>query len=111
MQMAIVPEPGIVLRFSTQISAGKNFFGNPLSGGDHVYDPTCTRRRSTGRCLVGGIQRHVDDLPPPAPYLVPIGSDVMSVPRQRSQRRAYLNVVDQSIPVPLPSRTAALDNA
>ena len=32
-----VPQPGIVLRFSTDISTGKNLFGKPLSGGDQAF--------------------------------------------------------------------------
>ncbi|MBE7501796.1 MAG: hypothetical protein HS113_16120 [Verrucomicrobiales bacterium] len=33
-------EPGLVLRFSTRVVAGQNFFGHPLSGGDHAFDPS-----------------------------------------------------------------------
>ncbi|MFT5471887.1 MAG: hypothetical protein ACI856_000201, partial [Kiritimatiellia bacterium] len=47
---AHVAQPGLVLSFSTEINAGKNFFGHPLSGADHAYDPTvyATKVRSVG---------------------------------------------------------------
>jgi hypothetical protein len=55
----------------------------------------------------------LSDLPAtPRVYLVPIGSDVMSVPTSSDPNVVRIwKVVDQSIPVPLPARTAALDNS
>jgi hypothetical protein len=34
------PQPGLVIEFKTEITAGKNFFGWPLSGGDNAYNPS-----------------------------------------------------------------------
>ena len=31
------PQPGIVIRFSSEINNGVNFFGRPLAAGDHAY--------------------------------------------------------------------------
>ena len=51
-----VKEPALVLRFSTQIMAGKNVFGWPLSGGDHYYDPSLfVTKDSVRRDLVLGL--------------------------------------------------------
>jgi hypothetical protein len=110
-----VPQPGLVFRFSTQISAGKNFFGKPLSGGDHSYDPShyATKVRAVGVWFSDYLSESVlDDLPAaPRIYLVPIGTDVMSVPSSPDPNVVRLwKVVDQRIPPPVPASTAALDN-
>ncbi len=111
-----LPEPGIVLRFGTEIAAGKNFFGKPLSGGDHAYDPSlyATKIQSVGIWFSDYLSASVlGDLPAtPRVYLVPIGSDIMSVPTSTDPNVVRIwHVVDQSIPIPIPARAAALDIA
>jgi hypothetical protein len=114
-----VPEPGLVLRFSTKIMAGQNLFGRPLSGADHAFDPThfATKIVSVGVWL--------SDIPidpdlnnwfnqisaTPRVYLIPIGNDTMSVPTSPDPNKVRVwKVVDQRIPDPIPSINSSLDN-
>jgi hypothetical protein len=106
-----VKEPGIVLRFSTQIQAGHNMFGKPLAGGDHAFDPThfATKIQSAGVWFSDYLSGDVlNDLPAtPRVYLVPIGNDIMSVPTSSNPEHVRIwKVLDQSIPVPLPATSA-----
>ncbi|MCL1919542.1 MAG: hypothetical protein FWG50_00465 [Kiritimatiellaeota bacterium] len=100
-------EPGIVLRFSTQVKSGNNVFGNPLAGGDHAYDPSvyATRIRSVGVWFSGYLAEDVlsDLSATPRVYLIPTGADIMSIPNAASpdQTRVW-NVLDQVIPLPVP---------
>jgi len=102
-----VAEPGIVLRFSSTITSGKNFFGHPLAGGDHAYDPSvyATRIRSVGVWFSDYLSTDVltDLSAAPRVYLIPTGADVMSIPNASSPTKTRVwNVVDQVIPVPFP---------
>jgi hypothetical protein len=111
-----VKQPGIVLRFGTQIRAGENFFGHPLSGADHAYDPSnfATKIRSVGVWFSDYRSKNVlsDLAETPRVYLVPTGVDVMRIPTSNDTRFLRIwNVVDQRIPVPWPSTTADLDQA
>ena len=108
-------EPGLVLRFGSQIIAGKNFFGKPLSGGDHIYDPAhyTTKIQSVGVWLADYQSGSVlTDLPAtPRLYLVPAGLDIMSVPNSDDPAKIRLwKVLDQRIPVPIPALNAQLDS-
>jgi len=109
-------EPGIVVRFGTSIIAGRNVFGRPLGGGDHAYDSSlfATKIRSVGVWFSNYRTDDVlDDLPEaPRVYLIPVGSDVMSIANSATPDKVRIwNVVDQQVPVPLPSVTAALDRS
>ncbi len=110
-----VAEPGIILRFSTRVMAGQNFFGNPLSGADHAYDPShyATKIRSVGVWFSDYLSESVlDDLPAtPRVYLIPVGLDVMSIPTSDDPSLVRLwKVVDQRVPVPVPATSAVLDD-
>jgi hypothetical protein len=110
-----IPQPGLVLRFGTEVTAGKNFFGRPLSGADHAYDPSnfSTKVRSVG---VWFSRYRSDDVlndlaETPRVYLVPVGLDIMSIPTSQNPSRVRVwNEVDQRIPLPLPASTPELDN-
>ncbi len=109
-------EPGLVLRFSTSILAGQNVFGKPLSGGDHAYDPSvfATKIRGVGVWFANYLSEDVlNDLPQaPRVYLFPVGADVMSIANSATPDKVRLwNVIDQQIPVPLPSVNSALDRS
>lgn len=109
-------EPGLVLRFGTSILAGDNVFGRPLSGGDHAYDPSvfATKIRSVGVWFSDYLSGDVlNDLPQaPRVYLIPVGSDVMSIANAATPDQVrYWNVVDQHVPVPLPALAADLDRS
>ena len=47
--------PGLILEFSTTISPGYNFFGQPLAGGDSVFSETsfATKIRASGVAFTG----------------------------------------------------------
>jgi len=101
-----VPEPGLVVDFSSMIMAGKNFFGLPLSGGDNAYDPTnfSTKVSSVGAWFEGyvseGFSTGLSETP--RIYLVPVGSDVMMYPSDANLGVRMWKVLDQKIPVPFP---------
>lgn len=112
----VAVEPGIVLRFGTTITAGQNFFGHPLSGGDHAYDPSvfANKIRAVGVWFSDYLSDDVlNDLPQaPRVYLIPVGSDIMSIANSPTPDKVRMwKVVDQQIPIPLPSLTAALDRS
>jgi hypothetical protein len=106
-------EPGIVVRFATQVSAGNNVFGHPLAGGDHAYDPSvyANRIRSVGVWFSNYQSTDVlNDLSAaPRVYLIPTGADVMSIPNASTPDQVRVwNVVDQAIPVPVTGIDAKL---
>ena len=109
-------EPGIVLRFGTTITAGQNAFGRPLSGGDHAYDPSvfANKIRSVGVWFSDYLSDDIlNDLPQaPRVYLFPVGADIMSIANSPTPDRVRVwNILDQQIPVPVPSVTANLDRS
>jgi len=111
-----VAEPGLVLRFGTEVIAGRNFFGHPLSGGDHAYDPSvfATKIRSIGVWFSDYLSGNVLNGLPATPrvYLVPVGMDVMSVSSAITPTDVrFWKVVDQRIPVPLPALGASLERS
>ncbi|MBF0451505.1 MAG: hypothetical protein HQK75_12440, partial [Candidatus Magnetomorum sp.] len=95
-------QPGIVIGFGTNILFGKNFFGWPLSGGDHAYDPTnySTKIRSVGLWFEGYDNSQMAETP--RVYLVPAGMDVMLVPNSSYLDTREWSIVDQQLPLPLP---------
>jgi len=108
-----VPQPGIVLRFSSDISAGKNFFGKPLSGGDHAYSTShyATKIFSTGVTFEG---YQTDDIfedlaAAPRVYFIPAGMDIMRVSRtdDPNELRSW-KVVEQVIPTPYPASSSQI---
>ncbi|MCC6235413.1 MAG: hypothetical protein IT580_22430 [Verrucomicrobiales bacterium] len=93
-------QPGLVIRFGTEVKAGLNFFGKPLGPGDSTFDPSmyATKIRGSGIHLEG---YPVDLLArTPAVYLVPAGFDRMIIPDSPTLQVRTWNVVDQAIPVP-----------
>ncbi|MBL9135673.1 MAG: hypothetical protein JNK85_07390 [Verrucomicrobiales bacterium] len=93
-------QPGLVLRFASQVVAGRNFFGHNLGPGDSTYDPTlfATKIRAAGIRFEG---YPADSLTrTPYVYLVPAGMDYMTVPNSTTLQTRAWNVVDQAIPTP-----------
>ncbi len=93
-------QPGLVMRFETQVRAGKNFFGRPLGPGDAAYDPTlyATKIRAAGIRFEGYPVAQLARTP--YVYLVPAGFDVMTIPDSPTLQTRTWNIVDQAIPVP-----------
>src|SRR5262249_11212068 len=91
-----------VIPMSTEIVAGHNFFGHPLSGLDHAYDPTqfATKIRSVGVWFTGYDSAGLSLTP--RVYLVPAGTDIQLVPDSPDLEQREWNVIDQKIPVPYP---------
>lgn len=114
-----VPEPGLVLRFSTEITAGKNFFGKPLAGGDHTFDPSnyTTKIRAVGVNFIdyqsSSLLTGLSDSP--RIYLVPSGSDMMGYPTleppdsSRPETYRAWNIIDHKVPVPFKATSSTLD--
>ncbi|VGO20758.1 hypothetical protein [Pontiella sulfatireligans] len=111
-----VEQPGLVMRFSTQIQSGKNVFGLPLSGADHYYSSSVFANKIHAAGIWFSDYQSDDvlnDLPEtPRVYLLPVGLDVMSVPTSANPDvvRAW-NVVDQRIPIPVPALGSDLDRS
>lgn len=107
-------EPGLVIRFATDIKAGENFFGRMLSGGDHSYDPSlfATKIRSVGVWFSDYQSESLENDLSEAPrvYLLPVGMDVLSISTSSDPTVAkFWNVFDQRIPVAKPLVIDELD--
>ena len=116
-----VPQPGLVIRFGTQIIAGQNFFGHPLGGGDQSYDASSFATKILGAGIWFSDYQSDDLLndlaESPRVYLVPTGTDIMNIstvgapPSVGDERYQRLwNVIDASIPVPRVATQAELDS-
>jgi hypothetical protein len=103
-------QPGLVIPFRTEILFGNNFFGWPLGGRDHAYDPShfATKVRSVGLWFQNYDSSKLSLTP--RVYLVPAGLDVMAIPESNELQVREWNVVDQSIPMPYPIGNVALQN-
>ena len=105
-----IPQPGLVIDFGTNIIFGNNFFGWPLAGGDHAYDPTnfATKIRSVGVWFDGYDNTLLSETP--RVYLIPVGMDVMLVPDSTYMDTREWSIVDQKLPIPLPVKGSDLNN-
>jgi len=111
-----VPQPGIVLRFPSDISSGRNFFGKPLSGGDQAYSTSNYATKILGAGVAFSGYRTDDILndlsAAPRIYFIPAGLDVMRVSRSEDPDALRMwKVVEQAIPVPYPAGGAQLDQS
>ena len=104
------PEPGLVIPLSTEINAGKNFFGWPLGGGDQSFDPSQYSTRFSGVGVVFPGYDATTLAGTPRVYFVPAGQDVMRIPNSTALETRGWNVLDQKIPVPYPVQPANLSN-
>jgi hypothetical protein len=100
------PQPGMVLEFGTQINPGVNFFGHPLSGGDHSYSVAnfATKIRSHAIAFPGydgiGTGASPQLAVTPRYYLVPAGIDQQRCSDSLNLQTRSWNVVSQRIPIP-----------
>ena len=110
-----VPEPGIVIEFSSEITSRKNFFGLPLAGGDNAYDPTnfSTKVFSVGAWFEGYLSADLTTglSETPRVYLVPVGTDVMAYPSDIDLGVRMWDVLDQKIPIPYPVQDSNLNDS
>lgn len=110
-----VPEPGIVIEFSSEITSRKNFFGLPLAGGDNAYDPTnfSTKVFSVGAWFEGYLSADLETglSETPRIYLIPVGTDIMAYPSDVDLGVRLWDVLDQKIPVPYPVQDSNLTDS
>ncbi|HKK17608.1 MAG TPA: hypothetical protein VJ952_02910, partial [Opitutales bacterium] len=110
-----VPEPGIVIEFSSEITSRKNFFGLPLAGGDNAYDPTnfSTKVFSVGVWFEGYLSAELETglSETPRVYIIPVGTDVMMYPSDVELGVRRWDVLDQKIPVPYPVQDSNLSDS
>jgi hypothetical protein len=105
-----VPEPAIVIPFSTTVTFRENFFGWPLAAGDSYYaaDRYATKVRSVGVWFanynsVSGLAQT------PRIYLFPIGTDVLRSPTGNAGVIRDFPVLDQILPTPYLSSSSLAD--
>ncbi|HEX4646129.1 MAG TPA: hypothetical protein VH598_11020, partial [Verrucomicrobiae bacterium] len=118
-----LPEPGIVLNFSTVISDGLNLFGQPLAAGDHDFSSSsfATKIFSVGVDFdgyigmdnpTGGTATNLYDpnalAATPYIYLIPIGVDSMRSPPLGDTSTVRTWTVDD-LAIPLPFNISAAD--
>lgn len=103
-------QPGIVLRFGTTITAGRNFFDQELGPLDSSYDPSefATRIRSLAVWFTGYDGANLASKP--RAYLVPVGTDRLRASDGDDFLVRDWQVLDQRIPVPFPLGDADLDS-
>ncbi|NVN90739.1 MAG: hypothetical protein HXX11_09040 [Desulfuromonadales bacterium] len=103
-------QPGIVIKFPTTVTYGKNFFGWPLSGGDSAYSTSnfSTRVRSVGLWFQNYNGAGLSSTP--RVYLVPTGADVLRSPTGDGFATREWQVQDQKLPVPFPIGDSDLKN-
>ena len=96
-------QPGLVLRFSSMIEPGQNFFGRPLSAGDHAYSSSqfSTRIAVAGILLSGYQDSGTQGLAAtPRAYLVPVGTDYCRVSTSDFPVTRAWSVKDVRVPTP-----------
>jgi hypothetical protein len=105
-----IPEPALVIPFSTTVTSGLNFFGWPLGGGDSYYSATnfATKIRAVGVWFSN--YNTVGLAQTPRIYLVPVGEDVLRTPSSTFKDIRTWQVVDEKLPIPFPLDAAELDN-
>jgi probable HAF family extracellular repeat protein len=104
------PQPGIILRFSTAIEPGRNFFSQPLGPLDSGYDPSefATRIRSVAVWFSDYDTSQLASKP--RVYLIPLGTDRLRAQDADDFTIRDWQVLEQRIPVPFPiGSTASLN--
>jgi hypothetical protein len=109
-------QPGLVIRFSTEIAAGRNFFGRPISGLDHAFSPANYATKI--RAFTAAFQNYDVDPAGSSPqlsisprfYLVPAGLDVQYCSDTAFPTPRTWNVLSQRIPVPYVLNATNLGN-
>jgi len=93
-------QPGLVIRFSSCIEPGKNFFGNPLVAGDHSYSTANFATKIEGMGVWMDNYNAAGLSITPRGYLVPIGNDYLRTSTSAQPIVRAWNVMEQRIPAP-----------
>ena len=93
-------QPGLVIRFSSHIESGVNFFGNSLAAGDHAYSTAnfATKIRSFGVWLENYNAAGLATTP--RAYLVPVGNDYLRTSSSAQPSTRLWSIAEQRIPTP-----------
>lgn len=104
------PQPGIVLRFPSTVTFGKNFFDQNLGAGDSAYDASnfATKIRSAGTWFENYATTSLSNTP--RIYLFPVLQDVLRTPTNDASITREWSVVDQKLPVPFPVGATSLND-
>ncbi|MFT4638205.1 MAG: hypothetical protein ACI8T1_001524 [Verrucomicrobiales bacterium] len=94
------PQPGLVIRFSTEINNGVNFFGKALVPGDHKYSTAnfATKIRGFGVWLENYNAAGLATTP--RAYLVPVGNDYLRTSSATQPTTRLWKIVEQRVPTP-----------
>ncbi|WP_395738915.1 hypothetical protein [Prosthecobacter sp.] len=105
-----VPQPALVIPFTSTIQSGKNWFDNTLAAGDSALNSSefATKIRAVGVRLDSYNTSAMSVTP--QVYLIPLGADRMFMPESTTLQTREWNVVDQRIPAPLPITPSQLSN-
>ena len=94
------PQPGLVIRFSSTIENGKNFFGNTLAAGDHAYSTANFANKIRGFGLWLENYNEAGLSTTPRAYLVPIGDDFLRTSSTNGASVRSWSIIEQRIPTP-----------
>ncbi|MBE2284564.1 MAG: hypothetical protein IAE77_13995 [Prosthecobacter sp.] len=105
-----VPQPALVIPFTSTIQSGKNWFDNNLAAGDSALNASefATKIRAVGVRFDSYNTAGMSVTP--QVYLIPLGADRMFLADSNTLQTREWNVVDQRIPTPLPITPAQLTN-
>jgi hypothetical protein len=105
-----VPQPALVIPFTSTIQSGKNWFDNTLAAGDSALNASefATKIRAVGVRFDSYNTAGMSVTP--QVYLIPLGADRMFLADSTTLQTREWNVVDQRIPTPLPITPAQLTN-
>lgn len=93
-------QPGLVIRFSSHVEPGLNFFGRPLGAGDHSYSSAnyATKIRGMGLWLEDYNSAGLSTTP--RAYLVPVGNDYLRTSSSGEPEIRIWNIEERRIPTP-----------
>jgi hypothetical protein len=94
------PQPGLVIRFSSTIENGKNFFGNTLAAGDHAYSTANFANKIRGFGLWLENYNEAGLSTTPRAYLVPIGDDFLRTSSTNGASVRSWSIIEKRIPTP-----------
>jgi hypothetical protein len=101
-------QPGLVIRFSSHIEPGLNFFGRPLGPGDHSYSSAnfATKIRGMGVWMENYNSAGLSTTP--RAYLVPVGNDYLRTSSSGEPSTRMWSIQERRIPTPFVINSANL---